>query len=95
MNHSKIYKSLYKNVTWMGMERIPSIIWVLSILFFFTMAMIYAKVFILACIFIIIGGLGIMILKRIAEADSAFFKIINNRRKYQDNYTSYQFKKGK
>lgn len=73
----------------MGMERYPGAIWVLCIAILSLMGIMYAKAYVLTIVIVCIGGAGSMGLKRLAEYDPSFFKIMFQRLKYEDNYPAH------
>ena len=54
----------------------------------------YAKAYITTLILVALAGVGVSVLRRIAEYDAAFFKVIIQRKNYQDSYPSYTSSKG-
>ena len=94
MRPAPISKSLYRPVTWMGMERIPGALWIIMTAILSFMGFMYAKAYITTIILVALAGVGVSVLRRIAEYDAAFFKVIIQRKNYQDSYPSYTSAKG-
>jgi type IV secretory pathway TrbD component len=94
MRPAPISKSLYRSVTWMGMERIPGALWIITTAILILMGFMYAKAYVTTLILVSLAGVGVSVLRRIGEYDAAFFKVIIQRKNYQDSYPSYTSSKG-
>ena len=94
MRPAPISKSLYRPVTWMGMERIPGALWIIMTAILSLMGFMYAKAYFTTLILVSLAGVGVSVLRRIGEYDAAFFKVIIQRKNYQDSYPSYTSSKG-
>ena len=58
------------------------------------MGFMYAKAYFTTLILVSLAGVGVSVLRRIGEYDAAFFKVIIQRKNYQDSYPSYTSSKG-
>lgn len=85
-----IRRSLYRAVIWMGMERVPAIVYVMCLGFLGVTGVIYAKAYLATGIIVAIASAGTFALRKIAVYDPFFFKIINKRKNYEDNYPAYE-----
>ena len=94
MRPAPISKSLYRPVTWMGMERVPGALWIIMTAILSLMGFMYAKAYFTTLILVSLEGVGVSVLRRIGEYDAAFFKVIIQRKNYQDSYPSYTSSKG-
>ena len=94
MRPAPISKSLYRPVTWMGMERVPGALWIIMTAILSLMGFMYAKAYFTTLILVSLAGVGVSVLRRIGEYDAAFFKVIIQRKNYQDSYPSYTSAKG-
>jgi len=94
MRPAPISKSLYRPVTWMGMERVPGALWIIMTAILSLMGFMYAKAYFTTLILVSLAGVGVSVLRRIGEYDAAFFKVIIQRKNYQDSYPSYTSSKG-
>jgi len=90
-----ISRSLYRPVTWMGMERIPGALWILTFAILGLTGFMYAKAYISTAILVAIGAAGTVGLRKLSEYDPAFFKVLIQRKNYQDNYPAYTPRKGR
>ena len=84
-----IRRSLYRPVTWMGMERIPGALFVLCFAGLGLMGFMYAKAYISTGFLVVCAAAGAVGLRKIAEYDPIFFKVINQRKNYQDSYPAH------
>ena len=94
MRPAPISKSLYRHVKWMGMERVPGALWIIMTAILSLMGFMYAKAYFTTLILVSLAGVGVSVLRRIGEYDAAFFKVIIQRKNYQDSYPSYTSSKG-
>ena len=94
MRPAPISKSLYRPVKWMGMERVPGALWIIMTAILSLMGFMYAKAYFTTLILVSLAGVGVSVLRRIGEYDAAFFKVIIQRKNYQDSYPSYTSSKG-
>lgn len=85
-----IRRSLYRPVIWMGMERIPGALYVVCVACLGLMGFMYAKANILTLVLIAFAAAGAIGLRKLAEYDPSFFKVINQRKNYQDNYPAHK-----
>jgi type IV secretory pathway TrbD component len=95
MRPFSISRSLYRPVTWMGMERIPGALWLLTFGILGLTGIIYAKAYISSLILVAICVAGTVCLRKLAEYDPAFFKVLIQRKNYQDSYPAYTRRKGR
>ena len=85
----EIRRSLYRSVIWMGMERIPGALWVLCFGMLCLMGFMYAKAYIITACLVVVGAIGTIGLRKLAEYDADLFKVLNRRKSYQDNYPAH------
>jgi hypothetical protein len=78
----------------MGMERVPGALWIIMTAILSLMGFMYAKAYFTTLILVSLAGVGVSVLRRIGEYDAAFFKVIIQRKNYQDSYPSYTSSKG-
>lgn len=84
-----IRRSLYRPVTWMGMERVPGALFVLCVAGLSLMGFMYAKAYITTAILVAVAGAGAVGLRKLAEYDPIFFKVMIQRKNYQDSYPAH------
>ena len=89
MRPAFIRKSLYRPVTWMGMERLPGALWIVVMGILSLMGLMYAKAYITTAVMVAFAGVGVSALRRLAEFDAAFFKVVFRRKDYQDIYPAH------
>ena len=84
-----IKRSLYAPVIWMGMERVPGAIWILSCGVLILMGFMYAKAYVMTLALVCLGAVGMVGLRKLADYDPFFFPVIWRRKDYQDIYPAF------
>ena len=89
MRPSEIRRSLYEPPTWMGMPRIPGILWIMFCGMLGIMAGVHAKLLIETLIVVFISVAGVVILRKVADRDPMMLKTIWLWRDYSTNYPAF------
>ena len=88
-----IFRSLYKPVLWMGVERMVAIIFILSAGSLIAMAAMYAKAWTETAILIAAASIGFALLKRRNLKDGMYFRLLWHRRNFEDSYPAFNLSK--
>ena len=88
-----IFRSLYKPVLWMGVERMVAMFFVLGMGCLITMAAMYAKAWIEMGILIAFASVGFALLKRRNLKDGMYFRLLWHRRNFEDSYPAFNLAK--
>ena len=86
---SPIYRSLYRPVLWMGVERMVAIIFILSLGCLIAMAAMYAKAWAETVMLIAAASIGFALLRRRNLKDGMYFRLLWHRRNFEDSYPAF------